>query len=89
MVELGDRVRDIVTGMQGVAIGITKWITGCDTVTFQPSLKADGSKPDTEFVDINRLVIIEKAAVSISRHKPERDSGGPQTHGAPSKNPHA
>ncbi len=31
-IELGDKVRDTVTGFTGIAIGRAKWLYGCDRI---------------------------------------------------------
>jgi len=35
-IKLGDKVKDTITGIQGIAIGRTTWLTGCDRITIQP-----------------------------------------------------
>lgn len=64
-VRLGDRVRDRVTGCEGVVIGITRWLTGCDSATVQPPLDKDGKTPPVEHVDVIRLEVLESGAVKL------------------------
>ena len=65
-IELGDEVVDEITGIKGIAIGISKWITGCDTVVIQPPGVHEGKPFKTTAFDITRLkkiqpkVVIEK-----------------------------
>lgn len=35
-INLGDKVKDSVTGFSGIAIGRTTWLHGCDRITVQP-----------------------------------------------------
>jgi len=89
-IELGDRVKDKVSGATGVVTGITEWITGCDTLTIAPSVKEDGKVPDGVYIDINRAEVIERNAVIIETDVESRVGrndkvGGPQTHGAPDR----
>lgn len=35
-IQLGQAVRDVVTGVTGYVIGYTEWLTGCDTVDVLP-----------------------------------------------------
>lgn len=84
-VELGDRVRDVVSGAEGVVIGATRWLTGCDTLTISPDRKKDETgTPDEFHIDVNRAEILKAGAVKIKTEKP-KDRGGPQPHGAPSR----
>ena len=43
-IELGDRVRDKISGLQGIVVGDTKWLYGCRRITVQPE-KAKDNKP--------------------------------------------
>jgi hypothetical protein len=85
-IELGDRVKDIVTGYEGIAIGKTEWLTGCDTIGICPTeLDKDGKTKNTVWFDVTRIEILEKDAVQLEFDKdtPEEpatkpDNGGPQ-----------
>lgn len=55
--KLGERVKDIITGLSGVVMARSNFITGCDQYGISPTkLKKDGSRPDWEYFDENRLV---------------------------------
>jgi hypothetical protein len=41
------RVRDVVTGVDGIVTGYHSWISGCDTVTLQPKEFKDGKPVDS------------------------------------------
>ncbi len=58
--ELGDILKDRVTGFEGVAIGRTAWFTGCDTVGIKPTTLKDGKTIDAEWFDIRRIVKVEE-----------------------------
>lgn len=60
-VELGDLVKDEVTGFKGIAIGITRWLNGCERVTIQPPVEKDGKYPDAMTVDAPQISITKKA----------------------------
>jgi hypothetical protein len=64
MIELGDRVRDRITGYQGIVIGITDWLYGCRRPFVQPeSLDKDGSIVKSESFDEDQLEIVAKGIV--------------------------
>lgn len=74
-IELGDEVRDSITGFQGVAIAKTHWISGCDRINVQPKIGKDGKLPDSMSFD-------EPMLVPVKRKKKEADVnrkiGGPR-----------
>lgn len=63
MVELGDRVKDRITGLKGIAVGITNYLYGCKRVAVQPETEKDGKPADTFFVDEPQLEIMKKGAL--------------------------
>lgn len=54
--ELGDKVKDIVTGITGHIMARSEFITGCDQYGISPKVGKDGKRPDWEYFDENRLV---------------------------------
>jgi hypothetical protein len=72
-IELGDVVRDSITGFQGVVIGTTQWIHGCIRLTIQPQELKDGRPIEVGTFDEPQLVLVTKAA--IARGNPK--TGGP------------
>lgn len=55
---LGKKVKDKVTGFEGIAIGITKYLYGCDVVGVTPAVDKDGKTGDTCWFDEGRIEII-------------------------------
>lgn len=76
-VELGDLVKDIVTGFKGVAVGRTTWLHGCDRISVQPQgVNKEGKTYDVQSFDEPQLEIVKKAK---QKDKPENHStGGPR-----------
>jgi hypothetical protein len=54
--ELGDIVKDKVTGFSGVVTGRCDHISGCDTFGVQPRELKDGAPHDQKWFDEPRLV---------------------------------
>lgn len=54
MIQLGRKVKDVVTGVTGVVVARTEWLYGCVRITFQPQLK-EGKMPDTITLDEQQL----------------------------------
>ena len=64
-IELGDRVRDRVTGYEGVAVCVAQWYAGCARVTVQPAMKEDGKVPEYATFDVLQLDVVDKAAATL------------------------
>ena len=64
MVKLGAKYKDIITGFEGIATGAVKYITGCDQILLAPPAKS-GSKPDSEWFDVNRISRVGKSIVKV------------------------
>lgn len=87
-VQLGDRVRDKLSGFQGIVIGITYWLHNCIRIGVSPEEMKDGKPVESQWFDEPQLGIIEKHAFLPSPpaefhrpvsepQKPIRMSGGP------------
>lgn len=82
-VELGDKVKDSITGFVGIAVAVTKWIHGCDRIAVQPQgVKEDGQPYEACNFDVLQLVVVEKAVVKPSNASSEpvrtKATGGPR-----------
>ncbi|HLD90889.1 MAG TPA: hypothetical protein VI911_07755 [Patescibacteria group bacterium] len=78
----GDLLKDKVTGLDGVAMVVAFYSTGCIHYGLQPQrINTDGSIPDWTWLDESRLVKSETARVSFDV-SPDSASGpmpsGPQ-----------
>lgn len=61
-VNLGDKVRDKITGFEGIVIGITEWLWQCRRPIVQPAtLQSDGKPIDSQSFDEPQLEVIEAA----------------------------
>lgn len=75
MVKLGQKVRDKITGIEGIAIGRTEWLHGCVRVTLQPQKLLDGKVADTVTIDEPQLDVIAEKTIKPS---PTTGPGGPR-----------
>jgi hypothetical protein len=55
---LGKKVKDKITGFEGIATSKHIYITGCNQYGVQPSIDKDGKIPDPKWFDEGRLEII-------------------------------
>ncbi len=76
-INLGDRVKDCVTGVEGIAVGRTIWITGCNQIIVQPGVFKDGKLSDSLYFDETRLEVIEAGATKVPGAEKTIDRGGP------------
>lgn len=75
-IELGSKVKDKVTGYEGVATARTEWITGCVRYAVLPStLTKDGATRTEEWFDEDRLEVTAKPTAKL---RSVRRLGGPQ-----------
>ncbi len=69
-INLGDKVKDAVTGFTGIAIGRTTWLHGCDRLTVQPEgLNKEGKTYDNQTFDEPQLILIKARKVKEGDHK--------------------
>lgn len=75
MKNLGDEVKDTITGFKGIVVARTEWLNGCARVTVQPQkLKSDGTPVESQTFDEFQLVVLKSAKMAVGR----RDTGGPR-----------
>ena len=82
MIELGDKVKDKITGYTGIVIGITAWQNGCRTIGVKSLRLKDGIPQDAHWMDENQLTVIQRKARVIkpmARRAEEKSgrTGGP------------
>lgn len=90
--ELGDRVKDRITGFMGIVVARTKWLNGCTRITIQPETLKDGNPIETQCFDEPQLELIEPDAFKITYGKtgaqaPTSSLGGPRPSPVRAKDP--
>ena len=74
-INLGDRVKDKVTGFAGIVTAKTEWLNGCVRLTVQPEkLEKDGKVKDGMSFDIEQLELVKSSAVRVQ----PQYTGGPR-----------
>ena len=64
LIKLGDKVKDRVSGFEGIAVGVYTYLYGCRRIGVQPcTLKEDGSVKALHAFDEHQLVIIEPSVI--------------------------
>lgn len=78
--ELGMTVEDKITGIKGVATGVCSYISGCSQVLVVPRYKEDGTKVESEWIDMQRIARVGNEIVYLDnvltpgpdKHPPKR-----------------
>lgn len=74
-INLGDLVKDRITGLQGIVVARTEWLNGCRRVNVQPRELKDGKPVECCSFDIEELQVLE---TNVLAPKPEeRITNGP------------
>lgn len=74
MINLGDEVKDMVSGFQGVAVARHTYLQGCARISIQPPIDKDGRLPDSYAFDEPMCEVIKAGKVApVEAKKP----GGP------------
>lgn len=77
MIKFGDRVRDKVSGFQGIATAKHEYMNGCIRFTVDSEEMKDGKPVDGQWYDEQQLEVVNEKALEV---KPAQ-VGGPR--GAP------
>ena len=73
MINLGDKVRDNVTGLTGIATQRIEFLNGCIQYTVSPKIKKNSSEIVGWNIDEEQLVSLEKKKVKVKKSP----TGGP------------
>lgn len=63
-INMGDRVRDRITGFTGVVTGLAHYITGCTQLLIAPPAR-DGAHVEGHWYDIDRCEVTEAGVVDL------------------------
>ena len=66
-IKLGDKVKDPITGFEGIAIGKTEHLHGCTGIGILPQELHDGKAIDTHWFDEPRVEVIEEGVVRADK----------------------
>jgi hypothetical protein len=72
--KLGQVVKDVVTGFEGVVTGRTEWLNGCVRYGVQSRKLKEGVPTEAQWFDEQQLSATAKQPVTIAM----QDTGGPR-----------
>ena len=85
-IKLGDKIRDKITQLEGIAISKTEFLNGCTQYQIQPEgLSKEGKVKESEFVDEQQIEII-KPEKPIKKKKETSPPGGGFRNHPPKRN---
>jgi len=73
--KLGDRMKDRISGFEGIAVAYSCWLNGCERFCLQPPTDKNGKLLEAEWVDVSQLRVVKREAFKIPKQK---GLGGPQ-----------
>jgi len=73
---LGDEVKDVVTGCVGLVMAITDWMYGCKRLMVQPSDPKKKTPVDSFQVDIDQVIIITPCKVKVPKWEAAKAMAG-------------
>lgn len=65
--QLGDKVRDTVTGFEGIVTCKNEWLNGCLQYCVKGKVKKDKSIPEGEWIDEGQLTLIKAKALDVEK----------------------
>jgi hypothetical protein len=68
-VEIGDRVKDSITGMEGIAVARCEWLYGCVRVSVQAEALYEGKAVEYVTFDEPQLVVVKRQAAGTPKEK--------------------
>jgi hypothetical protein len=76
-IQLGDLVRDRITGFEGVVECISEWLNSCRRITVKPIFLKDGVTVKNETFDAPQLEVIEAGYFDKPVIRKGEKTGGP------------
>lgn len=77
--DLGDRIRDRISGFEGIAIGHTRWLNGCTRWLVAPEKLHENKPIEAQWFDTEQLQLVAKLEDFVT----DDSHGGPPTAGDP------
>ncbi len=78
MVKLGDRAKDVISGLKGIVVGRTEWLYGCARIGLQPEELKDGKPVETQWFDEAQVGVVKRGVIKApALAAPVTSTGGP------------
>ena len=78
-IDLGDEVKDIVSGATGIVVCRSSYLSGCDRISIQMKMEKDNKVPDWHTFDVTQAKLIKSKKIVLDTTPTiERVAGGPR-----------
>jgi hypothetical protein len=85
--QLGDCVRDRITGFAGIVTGRTEWLNGCSRVGVQCEKLKDGLPQETQWFDEPQVQLVQPRRIIPAAAPPGGPRPNPSRHPDPARAP--
>lgn len=68
-IQLGDEVKHPITGVKGIVVSITEYVSGCKRMNIQQKVNKDGTLPDGLSFDEPELEVTKAKKPQIKKNK--------------------
>ena len=82
-IALGDKVRDTLTGFEGIAVARANFLYGCERICIQPFGLHEGKIIEGQYVDEAGVELVEKGVILPAANQTQKRPAGPRP--APSR----
>jgi len=86
VINLGDQVKDPVSGFSGIVIAKTEYMNGCDRVCVQGKYVLKNKEIPEYHFDEPQLNVIKRKAIKLELIEEKRKTGGPAFGHSPKRN---
>jgi len=76
-VELGDKVKDSVSGFEGVAVARHTYLQGCNRISVQPVIDKEGKLLESQAFDEPQLIVLKQKKIKVKKETKKNKPGGP------------
>ena len=80
-IALGDRARCTLTGFEGIVLGRSEHLTGCNQVFLLPGSDKSNEYKEGVWFDVERIAVLERAVVQVSESRTGADIPPPRMGG--------
>ena len=82
-IELGSKVKDVVTGLVGIAVAKIVYMNGCVQYGVKAQI-SEAALKEAEYIDEGQLEVVDDGVIDIINKEEDEGPGGDQPH-KPSK----
>lgn len=84
-VQLGDKVKDRISGLQGIVVVVSDSLHGCRQIAVRPQELKDGKPVEASWFDIDQVELVEAGVIKPKVDPATRTAfpGGTSLHGHP------